>query len=761
MPPAQRVAGRADQPDRRGPLPGRRLAAAGRRQRAVARRQRPARLRPRDPAPRPMKRLLAIAAVLLAGIALVVFATGSSSDSGGVQGARDLRQRRFVIPGEDVQDRRRRRRQHLGDRPHGRQEGRGRPQHRQQRLPGLPQGRLLHDPPAVADRREVRRVRADAAAARRQPEAAAAADRSQSGPGEGEYLLPATNTARSVDLDLINNIMRLPFRQRFTIFLNEFGTGLAGNGAELQAALQQVQPGAAAVRQRARDPRRAEQDARAARRRRRQGAGAARARARAASRASSTRRPRPRRRPPTRSAALEENFALLPQFLRELVPTMNSLANFSTQALPVAEDLGGAATSINTFVTGTPEFAAGRRRGAHDARRHDRRRGPGAARSRCRSSRTSARWQARPSRWRRTSRRCCARCSTRAGSTASRRHLLPRRRDERLRPVRPLRARAARADDLHDVRARQNQLGCTANFRKDFGAVTTPALPTSGGTPSASDARRAVPRRSPRARGDRRQGARAARSSCPGRCCPVTPACAAAPAPRRRRLRARQRRAGREVRPVPPRLPPRPMRRRGGGRLDRGEPGADRRGRPTLVVIVAVFLAYNANTGPAVRADLRPQGRGARTRPASSTATRCASAARASAPSRDRRRRRGDGTVTARARPEARDASSSRCPTTPRVMVRPRSALGLKYVELTRGTVGRRTCRERRTIPLSRRMPTPGRDRRVLQHVRRRRRGAAIQANLTLVRQRVRRPRRRPQLRDPRPRPAARRPRRR
>ena len=64
----------------------------------------------------------------------------------------------------------------------------------------------------------------------------------QSGPGSGQYLLPATNTARSVDLDLINNIMRLPFRQRFTIFLNEFGTGLAGNGRALSDALHKSNP---------------------------------------------------------------------------------------------------------------------------------------------------------------------------------------------------------------------------------------------------------------------------------------------------------------------------------------------------------------------------------------------------------------------------------------------------------------------------------------------------------------------------------------
>ena len=76
----------------------------------------------------------------------------------------------------------------------------------------------------------------------------------------------------------------------------------------------------------------------------------------------------------------------------------------------------------------------------------------------------------------------------------------------------------------------------------------------------------------------------------------------------------------------------------------------------TLVVIVAVFLAYNANT--ACRSSRPTSSRPrSRTRPTSSRATRCASAARASA-SVDRRSRpvtAKDGSVTARAHAQARD----------------------------------------------------------------------------------------------------------
>jgi ABC-type transporter Mla subunit MlaD len=45
--------------------------------------------------------------------------------------------------------------------------------------------------------------------------------------------------------------------------------------------------------------------------------------------------------------ALERNFELFPQFLDELSPTMARLEEFSTAATPVFEDLGAAAPSIN------------------------------------------------------------------------------------------------------------------------------------------------------------------------------------------------------------------------------------------------------------------------------------------------------------------------------------------------------------------------------------------------------------------------------
>jgi phospholipid/cholesterol/gamma-HCH transport system substrate-binding protein len=62
------------------------------------------------------------------------------------------------------------------------------------------------------------------------------------GDGEGERLLPVERTRSPVDLDLINDIMRLPYRQRFSILLSELGTGLAGRGEELNEVIHRANP---------------------------------------------------------------------------------------------------------------------------------------------------------------------------------------------------------------------------------------------------------------------------------------------------------------------------------------------------------------------------------------------------------------------------------------------------------------------------------------------------------------------------------------
>ena len=64
----------------------------------------------------------------------------------------------------------------------------------------------------------------------------------EDGDGKGERLLPVANTSSPVDLDLLNSILRLPYRQRFAILLNELGTGLAGRGEDLNEVIHRANP---------------------------------------------------------------------------------------------------------------------------------------------------------------------------------------------------------------------------------------------------------------------------------------------------------------------------------------------------------------------------------------------------------------------------------------------------------------------------------------------------------------------------------------
>ena len=63
-----------------------------------------------------------------------------------------------------------------------------------------------------------------------------------SGPGAGTYLLPVTHTSSPVDTDLVQNIYREPVRQWFSIIINEFGTGLAARGSDLNEVIHRANP---------------------------------------------------------------------------------------------------------------------------------------------------------------------------------------------------------------------------------------------------------------------------------------------------------------------------------------------------------------------------------------------------------------------------------------------------------------------------------------------------------------------------------------
>jgi virulence factor Mce-like protein len=164
--------------------------------------------------------------------------------------------------------------------------------------------------------------------------------------GRGRVPAAGRATSKPVDLDLINNITRLPERQRLAIILNEFGAGVAGRGAELNETIRRANPALGATNEVLGIL--AEQEP---------GPRRPRAQLRRGPRTAGP-RPQPRhelhrergtvaRATAERRADLERNFARLPRFLSELRPTMRRLGSFSDEFQPVLEDLQGAAPDVN------------------------------------------------------------------------------------------------------------------------------------------------------------------------------------------------------------------------------------------------------------------------------------------------------------------------------------------------------------------------------------------------------------------------------
>jgi virulence factor Mce-like protein len=176
-----------------------------------------------------------------------------------------------------------------------------------------------------------------------------ALERIEEGPGEGQYLLPVERTSKAVDIDLINDIMRLPERQRLSIILNELGTGLAGRGADLEAVIRRANPALREVdevlailadQNRTLERLAVDSDtilAPLARERRH--VSSALANSAEVAEAAAERRD-----------ALEASIQRLPPFLRELRPTMTRLGALSDEMTPVLRDLGAAAPGVNRLI---------------------------------------------------------------------------------------------------------------------------------------------------------------------------------------------------------------------------------------------------------------------------------------------------------------------------------------------------------------------------------------------------------------------------
>ena len=175
-------------------------------------------------------------------------------------------------------------------------------------------------------------------------------------PGEGQYLLPLERTSSPIDIDLVNDTMRLPFRQRFAIILGELGAGFAGRGGDLNEIIHRANP---ALREtnKVLEQLAAENDTLAKLARDSDTALGPLARdrrhlvgfieeANTVAEATAERRD-----------DIERQIERLPRFLRELRPTMQDLGALSDEMTPVIADLGEASPDLTRFILALGPFS--------------------------------------------------------------------------------------------------------------------------------------------------------------------------------------------------------------------------------------------------------------------------------------------------------------------------------------------------------------------------------------------------------------------
>ena len=179
----------------------------------------------------------------------------------------------------------------------------------------------------------------------------------QGDPGAGQHLLPIEQNSASVDPDLINNISRLPYAQKFRLILNEIGGTLAGRGEDIREVVKRANPtlrDAGRVFQILADQRDqlaqlsvdSEQILEPFAAQRAHVAGFL-SNSGATAEASAE-----------RGAELEQSLKKLPAFITEFETTLRSLQGFSTAATPVFKDLDRATPALTESTRALTPFSA-------------------------------------------------------------------------------------------------------------------------------------------------------------------------------------------------------------------------------------------------------------------------------------------------------------------------------------------------------------------------------------------------------------------
>jgi virulence factor Mce-like protein len=181
-------------------------------------------------------------------------------------------------------------------------------------------------------------------------------------PGDSERRLPnggrvpVEQTTSTIPFDLVNTVMRRPYRERFRLIISELGAGLAGRPEDLSEVLRRAHPGLRETSQaleilgrQTRTIERAITDAdqviAALERRKRD---VVRFVEEAGETAEIT---------ASRRADLAESFQLLPTFLAELRPNMARLGELADAQIPLLRDLDAAAGDLDTFLSRLRPFS--------------------------------------------------------------------------------------------------------------------------------------------------------------------------------------------------------------------------------------------------------------------------------------------------------------------------------------------------------------------------------------------------------------------
>src|SRR5919205_987079 len=168
--------------------------------------------------------------------------------------------------------------------------------------------------------------------------------------------VPVEQTSSTIPTDIVNDIMRRPYRQRFRLLITELGTGLAGRPDDLQEVLKRAHPG---LRETSRVLRilgnqneviknfitdsdtvitALEKNKKDVVRWVKEAGDAAEISA-------------------TRRDELRAQFQRFPTFLDELRPTMERLGVLADEQIPLLADLHRAAPDLDTFFTRLGPFA--------------------------------------------------------------------------------------------------------------------------------------------------------------------------------------------------------------------------------------------------------------------------------------------------------------------------------------------------------------------------------------------------------------------